>query len=203
MPFCVKCQRSFEGATCPVCGTPIGAAASPPTFASRLDLFTGPALGVGFFGVVFATSFYASPDNNSLLMWLFFVFFIVVSAKIALLRGSFSDSTQSALKVLAASIAIGFAGFALLLFANGALDRSPAQPLDLTVAQKYTTHSSKGGTKYHLAITPSWRPGRTGETLDVDRGVYQKALVGGTVSVDVHPGFFHYSWYSDVTPRSQ
>jgi hypothetical protein len=203
MPFCAKCQRSFEGATCPVCGTPIGAAASPPTFASRLDRFTGPSLGVGFFGVVFATSFYASPDNKSLLLWLFVIFFLVVSAKIALQRGSFSDSTRSALKVLAASIAIGFASFGLLLVANGALDRSPAQAIDLTVAEKYTTHSNKGGAKYHLAIIPSWRPGRTGETLDVDLGAYQKASVGGTVSVDVHPGLFHYSWYSNVTPHSQ
>jgi hypothetical protein len=201
MPFCAKCQRSFEGATCPICGTPVGAASPPTTFASRLDLFTGPALGVGFFGVVFATSFYASPDNNSLLMWLFVVFFVVVSAKIALQRGSFSDSTQSTLKFLAASIAIAFAGFAILLFANGALDRSPAQPIDLTIAQKYTTHSSKGGTKYHLSVSPSWRAGRTGETLDVDRSAYQKASVGGAVSVDVHPGLFHYSWYDNVTPR--
>jgi len=203
MPFCAKCQRSFEGATCPVCGTPIGAVSAPPTFASRLDLFTAPALGVGFFGVVFATSFYASPDNSSLLMWLFVVFFLVVSAKIALQRGSFSDLTQSALKFLAASITIAFACIAILLFANGALDRSPAQPIDLTVAQKYTTHSSKGGTSYHLSVSPSWRPGRMGETLDVDRGAYQKASVGGTVSVDVHPGLFHYSWYSNVTPHSQ
>ena len=180
-----------------------GAASSSSTFASRLDRFTGPALGVGFFGVVFATSFYASPDNNSLLLWLFVVFFLVITAKIAIQRGNFSDSIQPALKVLAALIAIAFAGFALLLFANGALDTSPAQPIDLTIAQKYTTHSSKGGTKYHLAIIPSWRPGRTGETLDVDLGAYQKASVGGTVSVDVHPGLFHYSWYSDVTPRPQ
>jgi hypothetical protein len=91
---------------------------------------------------------------------------------------------------------------ALLLIGNGALDKSPAAQISAKVFDRnFRTRGRMSGQRYHLMVTPSWRPHREYESLAVSSDVYAKTRVNDTVSFDLHSGFFHLPWYDDVEPR--
>jgi hypothetical protein len=94
-----------------------------------------------------------------------------------------------------------FAVFAGFLWANGALDKSPPQVVYAAVVQKSAIHLWRGSVIYHLVVNPSWRAGRNDETLKVDSPLYQQANIGDTVSINLHRGWSHLSWYDCVMIR--
>jgi hypothetical protein len=90
---------------------------------------------------------------------------------------------------------------AIILFADGAFDKTPPLEAIATVIDKRTSHSSRGGTSYYLTVAPSWRPGRLSEELLVNGQTFSIVSSGGNVSIAVHAGFFHLPWYNDIEPR--
>jgi hypothetical protein len=96
------------------------------------------------------------------------------------------------------------AGLALVLwgvalFVNGGLDRAPSPVVRCTILRK-TSFATRRGRRYTLTIT-SWRPGRSQEIFRVGSSVFERAVVGKSVTVDLHPGYFGLGWYGHVSPQ--
>jgi len=97
-----------------------------------------------------------------------------------------------------------YSSLALLLLAlvpllNGWLDRSPGSAVRATVIQK--AFSRRGSATRHSLTVSSWRPGRSEEELVVGTRSYNNALVGKTITVEVHKGFFGLPWYGDASSK--
>lgn len=90
--------------------------------------------------------------------------------------------------------------FCLFLFLNGRLDRSPLNQITTTVIRK-SVYRGRRGTSYHLAVT-SWRPGKTAEHFGVREDVFDRAVVGRTATIELHPGFFGLPWHGSISPES-
>jgi hypothetical protein len=88
---------------------------------------------------------------------------------------------------------------ALLLFLNGRLDRSPRREIKAKVVRKIAIAGGQEK-QYRLAVT-SLRTGKQMEDLSVAAPVYERAVVGKTVTVEVHPGFFGLPWSGSVSPN--
>ncbi len=87
---------------------------------------------------------------------------------------------------------------ALLLFLNGGLDDSPLNRVRPTVMRKAVMHNAKGPTQYNLTVS-SWRPGRSVENFNVVRSVFDRSVVGKTVTVELHKGFFGLPWLGRIS----
>jgi hypothetical protein len=87
--------------------------------------------------------------------------------------------------------------FGLLLFLNGRLDRSTPNDVSAMVIRK-TAPIGYREAQYHLAVS-SWRPGRSLEDLNVNSRVFERALVGKPLTVELHKGYFGLSWYDNIS----
>jgi len=89
--------------------------------------------------------------------------------------------------------------FALIVLMNGFLDESPRSRVIAVVLGK-TSHTSGGSTDYTLTVA-SWRPRRTSEDLQVSSFDFQRAVVGRTVRIEMHKGFFNLPWSGNISPE--
>jgi hypothetical protein len=89
--------------------------------------------------------------------------------------------------------------FGLVLFLNGRLDRSAPNEVSARVIWK-TAPIGTREQQYHLAVS-SWRAGRSLEDLNVGSRVFERAVVGKRVSVELHKGFFGMPWYGKISPE--
>jgi hypothetical protein len=87
----------------------------------------------------------------------------------------------------------------LLLFLNGRLDRFPRTTVQATVIRKTAPIGTREA-QYGLTVS-SWRPGRSIEDLNVGSRVFERAVVGKRVSVELHKGFFGLPWYGAISPQ--
>jgi hypothetical protein len=88
---------------------------------------------------------------------------------------------------------------ALLVFLNGNLDKSPREEVRATVLEK-TAPIGFREAQYGLRVT-SWRPGKKIEDLNVGSRVFERAVIGKNVIVELHQGFFGMMWYGKITPE--
>jgi hypothetical protein len=87
----------------------------------------------------------------------------------------------------------------LVVLMNGFLDKSPRSTVTAVVLGK-TRHNSRGGTDYILTVA-SWRPRRTSEDFQVSSFDFQRAVVGRTVRIELHKGFFNLPWSGNISPE--
>jgi hypothetical protein len=85
---------------------------------------------------------------------------------------------------------------ALLVAANGALDRSAAVPVRTAIVGKQVVRG-RYGPSYTLKVR-SWRVGRNTDSLGVDGRIYGSSLIGETAVVEMHRGVFGLAWYGGV-----
>lgn len=86
---------------------------------------------------------------------------------------------------------------AALVFLNGRLDSSPREEVRARVIEK-TTPIGFREAQYGIRVT-SWRPGKTIEDLNVGSRVFERAVIGKNVIVELHRGFFGMMWYGKIT----
>lgn len=96
-----------------------------------------------------------------------------------------------------AGLALPFLG--LLLFLNGALDRSPGNYVRAKVIQK-TSPIGYREAQYNLRVS-SWWPGRTFEDLNVGSREFARTIVGKRVIVEMHQGYLGMPWYAKIMPE--
>jgi hypothetical protein len=94
--------------------------------------------------------------------------------------------------------AIVFCLCAALLFLNGSLDNNPPAEVKTRVIAKSVRYGKGGG--YILTVAPSWRDGRTEESLGVSSTTFYTIQEGQLVQVVVHRGAFRLPWFSNVLP---
>jgi hypothetical protein len=88
---------------------------------------------------------------------------------------------------------------ALLLSLNGRLDNSPLRQVRATVIRKAVVEG-RYGNQYDVTVS-SWRPARSVENLNVRSDVFERAVVGKTVIIELHKGFFGLPWIGRVSPE--
>jgi hypothetical protein len=102
-------------------------------------------------------------------------------------------------RMLYVSSSIALLLFAMLLILNGRLDKSLPNEITATVIRK-TVLQTRRGYQYDLTVA-SWRPGRSQEHFSVTSSVFNRAVVGRTVTVEVHQGFWGMLWRGNISPQ--
>jgi len=151
----------------------------------------------GVFVTLGALSVYPLLDSRiamGLLLSGFLLPFAMLVVSMARNREGTDAETLRAIYVCA-SIALVLLG--LVLFANGRLDGSPPTSVQATVLEKIVLRGR--ATQYRLFVS-SARPGREREDLIVSAAVYDHAAVGKAVTLELHQGFFGFSWYGRIFP---
>lgn len=86
----------------------------------------------------------------------------------------------------------------LLLFLNGRLDKSPRTEVRATVIQKIAPVGYREA-QYTL-IVDSWRPGKSLQDLNVGSRVFERAVVGRSVTVELRNGVLGIPWVESISP---
>jgi hypothetical protein len=150
----------------------------------------------GLIGLIAADFAYPPLDRNWILLLGLALFFLPVVAQIASRVRKRGTLDADPLKKIYSRCAVLLAGLAGLTFLNGAADRSPAERIQTTVLH---LHSYRGRSSSYRAIVPSWRSGRSEESLYVSSRTFSRLRVGGPVTVEVHRGLVGLAWYGLVT----
>jgi len=101
-------------------------------------------------------------------------------------------------QILYVSSAVGLLMLAILLHLNGGLDRSLKEGVRTTVIRKAVVRGRH--VRYNLTVS-SWRPTRSTEDFYVPSYVFDRAVIGKTVTVEVHKGYFDIPWRGKISPE--
>jgi hypothetical protein len=85
----------------------------------------------------------------------------------------------------------------LLLFLNGRLDKSTPNDVKTMVIRKIAPIGYREA-QYRLTVS-SWRPGRNFEYLNVSSRVFERAVVGKSIILELHQGYLGLSWYRNIS----
>jgi hypothetical protein len=195
MQSCGKCGQSYEGEKCPSCG------ASAPE-SQRKPLIQVYALLpiAGLLGAILGMAKYSVLERTPIVVALFAVYIASLLPMIIFVRRGHQPTHVAVIRSACRWGGGVLIAMALVLFANGALDRSPPKQIFASIVDKRISRATRGPS-YSVTITPSWRLGETEADLSVTADTFAILSTGGRVSIDVHPGFFHLSWYDDIEPR--
>jgi O-antigen/teichoic acid export membrane protein len=153
----------------------------------------------GLIGLIAADFAYPLLDRNWILLLGLALFFLPVVAQIASRVRKRGRLDADRLKKTYSVCAVLLAGLVLMTFLNGAADRSPAQRIQTTVLHLYSYH---GRSSSYRVIVPSWRSGRSQESLYVSLRTFSRLRVGGPVTVEVHGGLVGVPWYRLASPEN-
>jgi hypothetical protein len=162
---------------------------------NKYSFLLAPGILAVFLGVVV----YPPLDFGPLLALSICVFLLpLVLQLVSILRKRLAEDAGGLRRVYVGS---GFtlALLGLLLLLNGRLDVSPRTTVRATVTQKTITRG-KSGSSYTLTVS-SWRPGRTEEEFWVAQRAFDRAVVGKTVTVELHKGYFGLPWSGRISPE--
>ena len=190
MPYCAKCQLSFDGDRCLYCGAPRARFSQWIGFWRTVIL---AALVMVLGGATFA-AVSSLVDRGPVTLAILVLFLAPFVAHYVASRSKTASNRQRFVRMLYIAVWAGAAVLVAAVFMNELLDRGPVETIQATVI-----HKSAGRYSHSLYVAPSWRAGRTFEALDVSGNTYATAQVGGAVSVELHGGFFHLLWYNHVT----
>ena len=162
---------------------------------TRYSLLLAP----GLLGCMVAYVIYPPLDQGLLVTFGLCVLILPMTLQLrSILRKRLSEDAGWLRKAYVYS-SLALALLALLLLLNGGLDRSPRSVVRTTVIQKEVTRS-RNGTRYVLTVS-SWRPRRSLEDFTVDSRTYNRAVVGKTVTVQLHKGYFGLPWSGNISPE--
>jgi len=197
MPFCAKCQRSFDGDTCPLCAS---RAESSPQGTWHFAWYAILPIG-GLIGAMLTTIKYNLVEKTPIILACFFICLIAVlpGARYRWSRRPPPKSQAELIKKFYVRVGSVLVAVALLLFANCALDAKPPARFEVRVVSKHSQSGSRGGVSYYLTVAPSWRSGKTDEEIPVSLTDYVTYRVGETVIIEVHGGLFHVPWYGAIS----
>jgi hypothetical protein len=189
MPKCPKCGTHSSGRHCPVCGQNLSSIAKEEGLRAVAIWVSGPVAVFGFFNL------YRPLDEAVPILLVFCIFLLPALIRIISKR-LYRDADW-------ARRAVYWSGCANMLVAaflavNGMADRSPVLRIQTSVVRKHLSYG-KISTHYYLDVS-SWRPTRRDERLQVNKEVYSETQTGGTVEIELHPGFFGFPWGSRVLP---
>ena len=154
-------------------------------------------LGVSFF----TTLRYPLLDTNPILFICLLVFFAPLLAHMVLAIRKRLASNLDLLRTVYKWAGVFLVAIAALLILNGVLDNSPSEEVHATVVKKSVSRG-RHGTTYSFTVSPSWRPGRSDESLKVSRATFASVQTGQSVAVVTHHGALGLPWYGRVVPHN-
>src|SRR6202008_1469626 len=193
MTRCLNCGADRNADVCEACG--LGSAAAEFSLRSKLLNGTGR-----FFlceiAFVAGSGRYPALDLDGILIFIGVLFFLTLGVAIGVERRALRHAEVEALKrVYYGLIPIPWL-LALLLLANGALDRTPQQIETARVVGKF---AMRGPVPSRRLIVSSWREDRRFERVPVDPSDFDRFAVGDTVEVHVKGGLVGIPWVSGVS----
>ena len=193
MTRCLNCGADRNADVCEACG--LGSAAAE--FSLRSKLLNRTALFLlGAIAFVAASGRYPALDLDGILIFIGVLFFLTLGVAIWVERRALRHAEVEALKrVYYGLIPIPWL-LALLLLANGALDRTPAQIETARVVGKF---AMRGPVPSRRLIVNSWREDRRFERVPVDPGDFDRFATGDVVEVHVKGGLVGIPWVSGVS----
>jgi hypothetical protein len=151
----------------------------------------------GVFVTLGALSVYPLLDSRQAMAFLLSGFLLPFAALIVSIMRKREGHDAKILRKIYVCASLVLVLFGLFLFANGKLDGSPARSVQATVLEKILFRGRVTQTRLYVS---SARPGRSREDLLVSSGVFDRAVVGKAVTVELHDGYFGLSWYGRIFP---
>jgi len=194
MAHCDNCARDFSEDRCPTCGAP----PEPSTgFGYWLKLIAAVLCAGLFLGSVWG-AVNSMSNSGPVQVIILVLIFAALMLRYAAVSAKSPRSHRALLRKLSTYACIALAALVAIVLMNRLLDRTPAQKVYATVVFKFAGSRST----YYLDVAPSWRSGKTSESLSVGRTTFSNAHVGDAVSIELHPGLFHMPWRGNVLLRS-
>ena len=197
MPYCAECQLSYDGDTCPLCGS----CAEPSPEGTWHFLWYAILPIGGLIGAMLTTIKYNLVEATPIILACFFICLIAMlpGARYKRSRRPPPKDQVELIKKFYIRVGSVLVVVALLLFANCALDSKPTARFEVRVVSKYSHTGSRGGSSYYLTVAPSWRRGKSDEDIPVSLSDYVTYRNGETVVIEVHGGLFHIPWYGAIS----
>jgi hypothetical protein len=104
------------------------------------------------------------------------------------------------LGIFSVFLILSLGGYGLLMESDVLLDTGAAASYPTAVASASISHGSKGGVTYHVGVL-GWPDHPAPETFQVSRAFFNTVHRGESVTVLVHPGFWHVPW-GNLSTRS-
>lgn len=188
MSYCVNCGAETEQGQCEGCGLMPAEAerAMRRRLVNRLALFV-----LGALAFLVPCSYYPPLEIDGVLIFIGVLFFATIALAAWAERRTIRHQEVERLKrIFYALVPIPWL-LGALLFANGALDRSPPERIDSTVVNRF---SMPGPFPIRRVVVVSWREGRELERLSVSREDYDSFHRGDPVVVKIEGGLAGIPW---------
>jgi hypothetical protein len=193
MTRCLNCGADRDADICASCGLSSSAA----ELSLRRKLLNRTALFVlGALAFVAASGRYPALDLDGLLIFIGALFFPTLGLAIWVERRALRHAEVEAMKRIYYGLVPLPWLFSVLLLANGALDRAPAQTQVARVVGKF---SMAGALPSRRLVVTSWREGHRVERLWVDRSDFDSFSRGDFVEVKVQEGLVGIPWVAGVS----
>jgi hypothetical protein len=193
MTRCLNCGADREADICETCGLNSTAA----EFSLRKKLLNRTAIFLlGALAFVVASERYPALELDGILIFIGVLFFLTLGVAMWVERRALRHTEVEALKRIYYGLIPLPWLLALLLLANGALDRSPPQVRISRVMGKF---AMSGPVANRRLIVASWREGQRFERIPVDRGDYDRFSTGDSIEVQVQGGLVGISWVTGVS----
>lgn len=193
MNRCLNCGADMDADTCEVCGLTSTAA----EFSLRSQLLNRTAVFLlGAITCVVAAERFPALELDGILIFIGVVFFVTLGIAILLERRALRHQEVETLKRLYYGLIPLPWLLAILLFGNGALDRSTVQSEQARVISKF---SMPGPIPSRRLIVTSWREGHRLERIPVDRVDFDRFTTGDVVDVKVKGGLVSIPWVTGVS----
>jgi hypothetical protein len=193
MTRCLNCGADRDADVCAACG--LGATAAE--YSLRMKLLNRTAFFLlGALVFVVASQRYPALELDGITIFIGLVFFLTLALAIWVERRALRHTEVEALKRIYYGLIPLPWLLAGLLFGNGALDHAPPHSETVRVVGKF---SMPGPVPSRRLIVTSWREGRRIERVPVDRGDFDRFVVGDMAIVQVDDGLVGIPWVSGVS----
>ena len=195
MTRCLNCGAERVQDVCDFCGLPSATA----ELALRKRLLNRTAFFLlGAIGFVAAGVRYPPLELDGILIFIGILFFLTLGLAIWVERRALRHQEVEVMKRIYYGLIPVPWLLAIVLLANGALDR--ARP-DIEPSRVVGKFSMPGPIPLHRLIVTSWRDGHGIERLAVDLQDFERFNVGDAVKVKVGGGLIGIPWIEGVGPR--
>ncbi len=193
MTRCLNCGADRASDVCEACGLSSSAA----EFSLRKRLLNRTAIFVlGALAFVAASTWYPPLDLDGILIFIGILFFLTLGLAIWLERRALRHAEVEAMKRTYYGLIPVPWLLAVLLVANGALDRAPAQ---IEVARVISRFAMAGAMPSRRLVVTSWREGHRIERIPVNRNDFDMFRRGDYVDVKVEDGLVGIPWITGVS----
>ena len=193
MTRCLNCGAERDSDICDACGL----GSTEAEFSLRKKLLNRTAVFLlGAIAFVVGANRYPALELDNILIFIGVLFFVTLGLGMWVERRALRHAeVEIPKRIYYGLIPVPWL-LAVLLLANGAIDTSPAHPVEARVIGKF---SMPGPVQSRRLIVDSWREGRRVERIPVDRQDFDRINAGDVIVVELHEGLVSVPWVSGIS----